>query len=226
MTINSSLDILDKQEAFLSPNSYKTEFENFGCFNPECKSGLGLEVHHIVPRSKGGKDESENYIILCRQCHRGLKNHSNWRKRAVILWTYKFYFESKRRFEGANLLELPIAFRETQSNQGQDSSKILLPQMQDSLSQSIQNQKKCKKLRRKNIGSSKESSFSGTIKCLNCGETSPKHKKWKDRKKHFCSNDCRHQWHLKQRKQEKYKKLLIQVIDLIRTQTPEILESL
>ena len=27
------------------------------------------EVHHKVPRSKGGKNESGNLVVLCRECH-------------------------------------------------------------------------------------------------------------------------------------------------------------
>jgi len=186
MTINSSLDILDKQEAFLSPNSYKTEFENFGCFNPECKSGLGLEVHHIVPRSKGGKDESENYIILCRQCHRGLKNHSNWRKRAVILWTYKFYFESKRRFEGANLLELPINYSQSKENQRGDA-EILLPQMSNRLLQQTENKETNGTIRRRIKSTSSEIQNFENIKCFECGISIPQTRPWRK----YCSKQCR-----------------------------------
>ena len=34
-----------------------------------------LEVHHIVPRYKGGNDESENLITLCDLCHAVLHPH-------------------------------------------------------------------------------------------------------------------------------------------------------
>ena len=27
------------------------------------------EVHHIIPRSKGGRNTSDNLTILCRECH-------------------------------------------------------------------------------------------------------------------------------------------------------------
>jgi len=39
-----------------------------------CGSRLGLEVHHITPRSKLGDDVEENLITLCWECHR--KIHS------------------------------------------------------------------------------------------------------------------------------------------------------
>lgn len=29
----------------------------------------GLEVHHIIPRSKGGTNHAENLITFCRKCH-------------------------------------------------------------------------------------------------------------------------------------------------------------
>jgi 5-methylcytosine-specific restriction endonuclease McrA len=35
-----------------------------------CGSRLGLEVHHITPRSQLGNDAEENLITLCWECHR------------------------------------------------------------------------------------------------------------------------------------------------------------
>jgi len=29
----------------------------------------GLEIHHIIPRRKGGHDGDENLMVLCRLCH-------------------------------------------------------------------------------------------------------------------------------------------------------------
>ena len=34
-----------------------------------CKSERNLEVHHIIPQSRGGKDEWSNTVTLCEQCH-------------------------------------------------------------------------------------------------------------------------------------------------------------
>jgi 5-methylcytosine-specific restriction endonuclease McrA len=28
-----------------------------------------LEIHHIIPRSEGGRDLAENFTVLCRKCH-------------------------------------------------------------------------------------------------------------------------------------------------------------
>ncbi|PYU34247.1 MAG: hypothetical protein DMG31_06580 [Acidobacteria bacterium] len=35
-----------------------------------CGSSVGLEVHHITPRSQLGPDAEENLIALCWDCHR------------------------------------------------------------------------------------------------------------------------------------------------------------
>ena len=48
------------------------ERDNFTCQfcgrkSPEVK----LEIDHKFPKSKGGKDELENYQVLCRECNNG-----------------------------------------------------------------------------------------------------------------------------------------------------------
>ncbi|PYU24716.1 MAG: hypothetical protein DMG30_07945 [Acidobacteria bacterium] len=35
-----------------------------------CGSRIGLEVHHIEPRSQLGPDAEENLLTLCHKCHR------------------------------------------------------------------------------------------------------------------------------------------------------------
>jgi len=40
-----------------------------------CSSTQGLEVHHVVMRSLGGKDDATNLIALCRDCHRSVHGH-------------------------------------------------------------------------------------------------------------------------------------------------------
>ena len=35
---------------------------------------FSLEVHHIVPKARGGRDTPTNLIALCKQCH----DHENW----------------------------------------------------------------------------------------------------------------------------------------------------
>ena len=49
--------------------------DNYTC--QYCKNkhkDSNLDVHHIVFRSNGGSDESENLITLCRTCHKDLHN--------------------------------------------------------------------------------------------------------------------------------------------------------
>ena len=36
------------------------------------KNKLKLNVHHIIPKSKGGSDNLENLIVLCKDCHEAL----------------------------------------------------------------------------------------------------------------------------------------------------------
>jgi 5-methylcytosine-specific restriction endonuclease McrA len=40
-----------------------------------CQSTHGLEMHHVIFRSLGGKDEAENLIMLCIDCHRAVHGH-------------------------------------------------------------------------------------------------------------------------------------------------------
>lgn len=50
----------------------------------ECGFYKHLEVHHIIPKSKGGSDDSSNLITLCIRCHakkHGFKNRENKRRR-------------------------------------------------------------------------------------------------------------------------------------------------
>jgi len=40
------------------------------CQAPGCGRTRFLEVHHVKPRSKGGRNDAENLITLCGSCHR------------------------------------------------------------------------------------------------------------------------------------------------------------
>lgn len=48
--------------------------------------GARLEVDHIIPRSKGGKDELSNFQTLCRECNIGKsnRNQTDLRKRRML----------------------------------------------------------------------------------------------------------------------------------------------
>ena len=39
------------------------------CTTPGCRSVHFLEVHHVVPRSRGGSNRAENLATLCSRCH-------------------------------------------------------------------------------------------------------------------------------------------------------------
>ena len=64
------------------------------CMHPECKSGFEIEVHHIVPLSKGGVNDENNYIILCRKCHGRVRKGSRSGELEIELSVYKYYAES------------------------------------------------------------------------------------------------------------------------------------
>lgn len=41
--------------------------DNYTC--QRCGSEQNLEVHHMTPRTEGGKDQDSNLITLCKACH-------------------------------------------------------------------------------------------------------------------------------------------------------------
>jgi 5-methylcytosine-specific restriction endonuclease McrA len=45
------------------------------CTTPGCGSSRFLEVHHVVPRARGGANQVENLITLCRRCHQFAHEH-------------------------------------------------------------------------------------------------------------------------------------------------------
>ena len=56
--------------------------DDFRC--QECNYYKHLEVHHIIPKSKGGTDEPDNLVTLCQRCHakkHGFSHRENKRKR-------------------------------------------------------------------------------------------------------------------------------------------------
>jgi putative transposon-encoded protein len=69
-----------------------------------CKKcdGYGDNVHHIIPRSKGGSDEMNNLMTLCKKCH--MKIHG--------MSTYKIISDTQvecvvKRFGGSGHVMLP-----------------------------------------------------------------------------------------------------------------------
>jgi len=45
------------------------------CERPGCSHTQFLEVHHKVPRSRGGVNSPDNLVVVCSACHRLLHNH-------------------------------------------------------------------------------------------------------------------------------------------------------
>ena len=54
--------------------------DNWTCQKCGVKGGsygtARLEAHHIIPKSKGGKDRPENLITLCHTCHQNTHGHA------------------------------------------------------------------------------------------------------------------------------------------------------
>ncbi|MFO1536440.1 MAG: HNH endonuclease signature motif containing protein [Actinomycetota bacterium] len=48
------------------------------CRWPGCTSTVGLEIHHLVPRSWGGTDDINNLVVVCAPHHRRLVPHGVW----------------------------------------------------------------------------------------------------------------------------------------------------
>lgn len=86
------------------------------CAHPDCTSGVGVEVHHILPFSQGGPDQYWNYVSLCRKCHMKNRFHSQHKENDVELYTWKSMQEL--RLWGFNLDE--------QSDDYYENLKILL----------------------------------------------------------------------------------------------------
>ena len=65
---------------------YKLALENLGDECVRCGTTQKLSVNHKIPRVVGGKDEMENYEIMCISCN--AKEYGILVKKAL-----KFYFE-------------------------------------------------------------------------------------------------------------------------------------
>lgn len=48
-----------------------------------CKKSFNtsLEIHHIIPLSRGGTNKRGNLMVLCKECHIILDNKVMWNKR-------------------------------------------------------------------------------------------------------------------------------------------------
>lgn len=43
--------------------------DGWRCQVPWCRRRTNLEEHHVIPKSLGGSDDSENKVTLCHWCH-------------------------------------------------------------------------------------------------------------------------------------------------------------
>ncbi len=82
---------IEKKESVVKRNLYK-EIINRCCL-PDCIYGNDLETHHIIPLKSGGDDSFENFIVLCKVCHRRRKLHRLWKHKRQELYTYKLFVE-------------------------------------------------------------------------------------------------------------------------------------
>ena len=76
------IKVQTEREQYLEIRSQILLRDGFRC--QECGYYKHLEVHHIIPRSKGGSDDPENLVTLCQRCHgkkHGFKNRENHRER-------------------------------------------------------------------------------------------------------------------------------------------------
>jgi 5-methylcytosine-specific restriction endonuclease McrA len=81
-TSPKALQAQEELQRYLEIRSKVLLRDHFRC--QECNYYQHLEVHHIIPRSKGGSDELTNLITLCQRCHakkHGFKKREDKRKR-------------------------------------------------------------------------------------------------------------------------------------------------
>lgn len=64
-----AIDTRTRLEAYLKIRKEIFARDHFKC--RECGFKNHLQVHHIIPRSKGGSDDPKNLITLCNRCHQG-----------------------------------------------------------------------------------------------------------------------------------------------------------
>lgn len=49
--------------------------DNYTCQDCRNNNNNGLEVHHIIPKSRGGSDHPHNLKSLCKKCHSVYTRH-------------------------------------------------------------------------------------------------------------------------------------------------------
>lgn len=81
-----------------------------------------IDLHHIIPKETGGKDDKWNRIYLCPNCHRKIYipeakkgMHSKKGNDSIILLNKHFstngqILEYKDQFDNIQLINIPIVF--------------------------------------------------------------------------------------------------------------------
>lgn len=72
---------------------HKTVAERDGKRCRNCGVERGLDLHHVIFRSLGGKDVAENLVLLCARCHQDVHGHLlklRWRDDAQPAKTVRF----------------------------------------------------------------------------------------------------------------------------------------
>jgi hypothetical protein len=63
----------ETRERVLSRDDYECRFCGMSDQEHSEENSAGLDVHHVIPRKHGGKDNLGNLVALCRSCHRTLE---------------------------------------------------------------------------------------------------------------------------------------------------------
>ena len=90
---------------------------NYGCeYCGNC--GSKLNAHHLIPLSKGGKNELANLVCVCDQCH-SILHHNNLKleKKAELSIRLKYEFDlrfDRALFEENKIFGINEIFEDTQ----------------------------------------------------------------------------------------------------------------
>lgn len=77
----------------------RIRYDNKCC---NCGTTENLNIHHIVPKKRGGTDELNNLVLVCTKCHQGIhfgrnvalyRNHKNDGRKRIkrddsVFWDY------------------------------------------------------------------------------------------------------------------------------------------
>jgi hypothetical protein len=70
LLVERVLDVWERQDPTTRPSGIRIlERDGYACQAPACSARRGLEVHHIVFRSRGGNEHAWNKITLCHAHH-------------------------------------------------------------------------------------------------------------------------------------------------------------